>query len=142
MAQAPQPNNDSAVVQTWHKLGVVQKLVLDATFDSGDGSFVAAALDQPIDGFLVRLVTVPNGATPPDDNYDVTICDEAGVDVLQGVGVNRSNVDVEDRQILYLGTNQNFPPIAPSDKLTLHLAGNATPGARTRIVLYFSVLGN
>jgi hypothetical protein len=44
------------------------------------------------DGDVVRLELVPNSAgTQPSDQYDVTLLDARGVDVLGGLGANLSN---------------------------------------------------
>jgi hypothetical protein len=45
-------------------------------------------------GEIVRLVTDP-GATAPTANYDITILDEDGIDVLVGAGADRSATATE-----------------------------------------------
>jgi hypothetical protein len=56
-----------------------------------------AAASDPIpniNGFVVALETNP-GATAPTDNYDITVTNEDGFDVLLGVGANRDLTDSE-----------------------------------------------
>lgn len=45
-------------------------------------------------GEVLALVTDP-GATAPTDDYDVTITDSEGYDVLQGAGANRDTANTE-----------------------------------------------
>lgn len=45
-------------------------------------------------GEVLALVTDP-GATAPTDNYDITITDADGYDVLQGAGANRDTANTE-----------------------------------------------
>jgi hypothetical protein len=128
---------DSALVQTPHLLGHIKKVILDVTFDSGDGSFTATALENKIDGFLLRAVTDPGG-TAPTNGYDITLIDGMGVDVLQGCLLDRSNATTEDVAIVYSGT-ENHPVVAPSDTLTLTITGNSVKSATTQIVLWYSL---
>lgn len=46
-------------------------------------------------GTLLRVVTDP-GATAPTDNYDLTAIDEFGVDLFDGVLVDRDTANSED----------------------------------------------
>ena len=130
------PAGDSSLTQMWYELGQIKRVVLDVLFDSGDGSFAATALNHPIDGFLLRLVTNP-GATAPTTLYDITLVDDAGSDVLQGVGMDRSATDTEDAPIVYAGT-ANHPAVSPSETLTLTIANQAVVSATTQITIWYS----
>lgn len=75
-------------------------------------------------GEVLALVTDP-GATAPTDNYDLTITDADGYDVMQGAGANRDTANTE-----------TAVPTAKSvafGKLTLNLsnAGDAKQGTAT-----------
>jgi hypothetical protein len=68
------------------------------------GSAVAPAQDggctkatvYGYDGAIIGLTTIPGtGADEPSVNYDVTITDSAGHDVLLGAGMNRHNTNTE-----------------------------------------------
>jgi len=75
-------------------------------------------------GELKRFVTIPDGGgTQPSDNYDITITDGDGVDVLAGAGANRDNVATEQVLAASLGCVAN-------DTLTLNVtnAGDAKGG--------------
>lgn len=75
-------------------------------------------------GKVVRLVTVPGaGGDAPTDDYDVTILDEDGTDVLMGAGANRDTANTEQKNAADLG-------IVLNDSLELNVAaaGNAKKG--------------
>jgi hypothetical protein len=47
-------------------------------------------------GSIIRFDTDPDpGGLAPDDNYDLTLLDTSGVDVLQAQGLNRDTANVE-----------------------------------------------
>lgn len=54
-----------------------------------------ATATLPINGAIVRVVTNPDGSAAPTDNYDLTIVDEDGVDLLNGEGVDRDTANSE-----------------------------------------------
>ena len=79
-------------------------------------------------GEVLALYTDP-GATAPTDNYDITVTDEEGYDVMQGAGANRDTAN-----------NETAVPTAKSvafGKLTLNLAncGDAKQGVAILYVL-------
>jgi hypothetical protein len=67
----------------------LRRITVDWTSSSGD-----ATQSVEIDGVIVRLITDP-GATAPDDNYDVTVIDEFGLDLLNGQGADRDDTNTE-----------------------------------------------
>ena len=68
----------------------LRRITVDWTSDgSGD-----ATQSVEVDGVIVRLITDP-GATAPDPNYDVTVVDEFGLDLLDGQGANRHTSTTE-----------------------------------------------
>lgn len=86
---------------------------------SGDAS---GSTGHVISGLIRRIATDPDNTAAPTANYDVTITDESGVDVLGGGGVDRHTSNSE----------QVIPsqPIAVDNVLTLVVAGagNAKSG--------------
>lgn len=101
--------------------GSVKKVAFTWTSSAGgaaDGTTTAA-----YNGVIERLVTVPSGSSAPTDNYDITIVDEDGTDVLMGSGQNRDTSATEQVLASSLG-------VVANDKLTLHVtnAGSATSG--------------
>jgi hypothetical protein len=56
------------------------------------------------DGKVLAVVTVPGaGAAAPDPNYDVTIVDALGRDILLGNGMNRHTANTEFIALASLG---------------------------------------
>lgn len=128
-------NNDSACVQTHYALGNIRKLSFAVTFDSGDGSFADAEVTAKIAGILLDLETNPGGTAPTDD-YDVTIEDQHGHDVLEGVGADRDTADTEKVPIVYAQTALH-PAVDETDTLTLKISGNAVNSATTVVEVYY-----
>lgn len=96
---------------------------------SSAGGAADGASTRSYNGQIVRLVTVPSGGgTAPTDNYDVTVADDDGVDVLMGAGADRDTANTEQVLASSLGYVAN-------DALTLHVtnAGNAKAGT---VILY------
>ena len=57
---------------------------------SGDGT--ATATTYSYSGDLIKVVMVPGTSSEePDDNYDITLADEDGLDLLAGQGVDCPN---------------------------------------------------
>lgn len=100
---------------------------------AADGTVGAALVDtattEVYNGECLRLITVPATAgSQPDDNYDVTITDGDGVDVLIGAGANRDEAVTEQVIASSLGCVAN-------DTLTLNVAG-AGSGLGGTVYLY------
>lgn len=95
--------------------GSVQKITAAWTCSAG-GAVSGTSTALPFSGKIERLVTVPGTAgDQPTDQYDITILDEDGVDVLANAGQNRSNVNTEQVASASLG-------IVANDKLQLVVA--------------------
>jgi hypothetical protein len=78
--------------------GTVKKLV--ATWTSGDAGGDAgnatATTTAVFDGELLGMTTIPGTAgDAPTDNYDITLKDSAGHDVLIGAGKDRDTLNTE-----------------------------------------------
>ncbi|HEY3363952.1 MAG TPA: hypothetical protein VGK74_02715 [Symbiobacteriaceae bacterium] len=88
------------------------------------GGIATATTDGAYSGEIRRLVTVPGTAgAQPTDQYDVTVNDQDGTDVLMGAGANRSNAATEQVLASSLG-------VVANDTLALSItnAGNAKSG--------------
>ncbi len=66
------------------------------------------------------------------------ILDQHGVDVLQGVGLNRDRAASEEAVIVYASTSIH-PYIDETDTLTLHVDNNLVASAQIVIDLYFAL---
>lgn len=106
---------------------------------TSDASGNVVATVPGLDGWFERIATNPgDGATSPTANYDVTLTDADGADVLTGKGANRSQADVEQFVSLIgngtgahgLTSANDYRPVAVlgDHTLTIASAGNAKSG--------------
>jgi len=72
----------------------VTQLTYTWTADASDGSVPATSSEQSYDGYVVLVVTDP-GSTAPTDNYDITLTDGDGVDIMGGTLANRDTANTE-----------------------------------------------
>lgn len=113
----------------------IQKYSLAWTSDaSGD----ATVTTERLFGTLIGVAFIPSGSAAPTANYDVTLTDDNGVDVLSGQGANLSNATatrVVPGVPFKDGTTTSIAPVVINDTLDLAVAnaGNAKGGT---VVLY------
>lgn len=124
----------SSLTQSHERRGEIGVVILTATCHT-DGTFTSTAIETEISGELLQIETNP-GSPAPTSNYDITITDEEGLDVLQGVGANRHTTTTELANIVFSGTNVH-PVVHRSDTLTLVIAGQSVSGAVIVIKLYY-----
>ena len=113
--------------KTWTS---VREISFAWTADSVTGA-ATGATTAPFDGQALALITDPSGGgTQPDDNYDVTITDASGIDILNGLGANRDETNTE----LVLSTAAApFAPVAGS-VLTVNIANAGVSNAGVAIL--------
>lgn len=110
--------------------GTVKKIKW-AWICAADGSVSSAVSTTTgaYSGEVIRLVTVPGaGALAPTADYDITVCDADGTDVLMGAGANRHTSNTEQVLASSLGCVAN-------DKLYLTVANAGADNAGT-VYLY------
>lgn len=106
---------------------------------SGNIKNRSGAADATFRGFLQRVVFNPDDTDAPTDNYDVTITDEDGIDILGGLGANRDTANseeklpgvvIDDGTVLPAEAAPRLVKRAINGKLTLAIAnaGNAKKG--------------
>jgi hypothetical protein len=126
---------DSALTQAFYELGTMKRVELTVLFDSGDGSFVATAITKgKLSGYLIAMETNPS-ATAPTDNYDITLVDGDGVDILGAAGANR-HTTTSQMVALPFGTYFHWP-VMPDKTYTLTISGNSVNSAGTVITLFY-----
>lgn len=103
----------------------VKKIIFDWTADS-DGN-ASDTTDSAYDGELIALATVPDGDTPPSDNYDATLTDANGHDVLINGGLNRDTSNTEIVKRADLGA-------VSGSKLTFNISGAGSGGKGVAVV--------
>ncbi|MDH5664753.1 MAG: hypothetical protein OEY10_00445 [Nitrosopumilus sp.] len=99
---------------------------------SDDTTGAVSGSTKRINGRIVKVVTDPS-ATAPTALYDITITDDEGIDVIQGLGANRSATVTEEVSVVYTGTSNN---VYVNDILTINVtnAGNSKQG---QIIIYY-----
>ena len=83
---------------------------------------------------MLQIVTDPQ-STAPQDNYDITVTDSVGADLLLGVGANR---DTSNTEIAIVESNGAHSVVAETDTLTLTITNNNVNSAGIVIKLYWS----
>jgi hypothetical protein len=116
----------TAVVDVRSKLGIISRIDIDWTSHASTG-LVELAVSKAINGILLALITDPDGGAAPDDNYDVTILDDKGIDILLDRGLNRDTANVESVP-LDLNTGQPRPTATTSFTFKVANAGNSKQG--------------
>lgn len=124
------------VTVTQKKVGQIRQVIAAIVASSTDGSVPDTVLPA-FEGRLLALATAP-GVTNPTANYDLTVVDQFGRDVLEGVGANRSASATEKVPIVYSGTG-TFPPVDEGDVLTLKTANNSVNSALVTVTLYYGL---
>lgn len=119
--------------------GGIRKLIVDWQSDAAGAS---TGTSRKVVGRLIKAVTDP-GSAAPTDNYDITITDEEGVDVLAACQSTLANRDTTNsEQVYFLVLDTAATPLAQSvhpvvcDKLTVTIAaaGDTKTG---QIILYY-----
>ena len=82
--------------------------------------------------FLYMVVTNP-GAVAPTDNYDITIEDTDGIDIMGGALQNRDQTNTE-QAMPFVGASYAPRPIGGT--LTLKISGNSVNSATGTVKLY------
>lgn len=108
---------------------VVERITVPWTSDAA-GAYTE---EITIDGQLVRLVTDP-GTPAPTDNYDVTLPDDHGLDLLGGGGANRDTANTEGVNLAAAASGTDNP-IFYSGKATVTIA-NAGDSKAGTVYLY------
>ena len=83
----------------------------------------------------MQIVTDPSGDTAPQDNYDITVTESGGADMLLGVGANR---DTANTEVAIVESNGARSLVAETDTLTLNITNNNVNSAIIVIKLYWS----
>jgi len=116
----------------------VKVIILTCTAVSSDGSYPATALSNiphgEIGGRLLQIATDP-GSTAPQANYDITVTEAGGADLLLGVGANRHTSSSE---VAIIESNGASAVYAGTDTLTLNIANNNVNSAGITIKIYYT----
>jgi len=83
---------------------------------------------------LLPIATDP-GNTAPQANYDVTVTEAGGADLLLGVGANRHTSSSE---VAIIESNGAYAVYAGTDTLTLNITNNNVNSAGITIKIYYT----
>lgn len=112
-----------AATVTYQRHSSIKVAVVDWVSD-GAG---AATATVDLDGQILKVVTNPGTAAPTDD-YDITILDEDGIDIVQGLLANRDTINSEEVYPYKLitvggtGTDRIHQPIYHAGPVTFTVA--------------------
>jgi len=119
--------------QTWTSVNnSVSSLTFAWTANSGTGAMPAIASESNIDGYVFMVVTNP-GTTAPTDDYDITLTDSDGVDVMGGKLVDRDTANSEQTiPLVGSGLGSRFV----SGVLTMNISGNIVHSATGTVTVF------
>lgn len=105
---------------------------LTCTGDAGDGTIPATATTLAIRGFIMFVETNP-GSTAPTDNYDLTLVNSNGVDVMGGALADRdTSVSEQASPIVGAGLQDRYI----NETLTVTPTGNSVGSATFTVWIY------
>jgi hypothetical protein len=118
----------------------VATLTFAWTGDASDGTIPATAISAAhlakLEGFKLDMLYTDPGAVAPTDNYDITLEDANGVDILGGAGADRDTANTE-RALPLVGAAVHQIPI-DGGALTFKIANQAVHSA-TGVAKFFFV---
>lgn len=112
----------------------VKYIDFDWVADDTDGSVPTTDSVHVADGYVILVVTDP-GTTKPSDNYDITLKDSLGVDVMGGALDNRDDT-LTEQAVPTIGSAQGGRYVA--GVLTFGLTGNTVNDATGKCRVYIS----
>jgi hypothetical protein len=120
-------------------VGRIRKVIVDWTSDDTTGA--VSGTTRKIVGELIKGVTDPS-ATAPTDNYDITITDPEGTDVLAASLSKLTDRDTANTEVAYFGLTDGtvntsaFPVVCDELTISVANAGNSKLG---QLILYYRV---
>lgn len=110
-------------------------VTLSCTADADDASFPATAVNfrgSNVDSYVYMVLTDP-GSTAPTDNYDITITDADGADIMGGELQNRDTANTEvaipKMDVIYGARRVN-------GAMTVNISGNSVSSATVEIKIF------
>jgi hypothetical protein len=101
---------------------------------TSDAAGAASGTTNAIIGELIKGVTNPDGTDAPTDNYDITLADEDGLNILAGCSDDLADRDTANTEsILFLITDGSapiamHPVVAGAITVTVAAAGDTKSG--------------
>ena len=104
------------------------------TGDNANGTVPTLTLEFPRDAQLLSIETNP-GSTGPTADWDITLLDSDGADVLDGSGLNRHTSNTLVDPIIWASTSLH--PIIKAGQYTLTIANTSVNSATATIAIRF-----
>lgn len=116
----------------------VYVLTFTATADASDGSYPVTTAAPVIDGLVCRVIVDPDDTATPTDNYDATITDQYGIDIMEGLLTNLDTTAVTAVDFVpTVNSGTGIGCVLVPGSLTLTLTGNSVNSAVTVVrVIY------
>lgn len=111
---------------------LVKKVHVAWTSDASGNADVAI---EGLFGYLLKVVTDPDGSAAPTDNYDITLLDENGADAAEGLLANRDTANIETVYPFVSGAPTPVFLAGGSHTFTVANAGNAKSGVAVLYIL-------
>lgn len=118
-------------VETWEGSSPIQVIQLAWT-TVATGAFTSTDTNYTGEGFLYMVETDPDGTAAPTDDYDITLTNANGVDIMGGALANR---DTANTEIVMPLLNGNYTAIPFIGTLTLAIT-NAGANKSGKVRLY------
>ena len=100
-----------------------------------DALGAADGYTNQVRGTIERVTFNPDDVSTPTDNYDVTLLDIDGIDVLNGTGANRDTANSEGT-VTTEGDGTTYLPFSVVGRLTLYVTNaGATKSGVVRVYL-------
>ena len=129
---------DSSVSQAWASVNKeVMVLTMAWTADANSGDVSATVSEADIDGYIFQVVTNP-GTTAPSDNYDITINDASGVDIMGGELDNRDTANSEQ---VVPKIDAVYGTRMVDGAITVNFSGNSVNSATGEVIIYYYKYG-
>jgi hypothetical protein len=124
----------TTVVNTSLAQGIYKCTFTCGTDSAGSATYAAKATPFNIDGWVMYVITNP-GSTGPTDDYDITLTDDDGVDIMGGALLNRDITNSE--QAAPLIATGYYRDRYVSGPLTLTITNNSVNNATTVVTIYY-----
>lgn len=108
--------------------GHLRIVTLSWTADASAATVPATTISN-VDGYVYTVITNP-GSTAPTDNYDITLTDSDGVDVMGGATLNRDTANSE--QVFSLDGFLRYT----KGNLTFTLSNNSVNSATGTVIIH------
>ena len=114
-------------------VNVLDLNIFSWTADASAHTVPATDSKWAINGYVILVVTNPDGDTAPTDEYDITLTDEDDCDIMGGNLADRSDTNTE-QAVPKIGTVYGGRWV--SGILTLNISGNSVNSAAGTVKVY------